>query len=129
MIDFVRMRWLIRRVPKLEWDIEQKTAKATKITLVLTGMPKGKGYNTADDAKIMLIVAKDAYREVIKELETMRAELNPKIEKLTDPDEKAAMRMRYMAGYSPEWIATAIHRTPRSVYMYLRHAENRILKL
>jgi len=127
--DFFRMRWLIRRLPKLQWDIARKQATATKVTTVITGMPRGGGENRQEDAMIMLAIARDAYREAIEELEAMREQLSPKIDRLEDPDEKAAMRMRYLHGLSPEEIAQTIHRTDRSVYVYLNRAERRIIRM
>ena len=43
MVNLYRMRKLIRDTVKLQWRKEQATAKATKITAVLTGMPRGSG--------------------------------------------------------------------------------------
>lgn len=129
-MDFIKMRYLMRRIPRLEWDIERKTSNATRITSVLTGMPRGGGnHSQTEDAAIMLAAVKDAYREVIEELEAMRAGLEPLIDCLEDPDEKAAMRMRYLHGMNPAEIADAIHRSDRSVYMYLKRAEKRIARM
>ena len=129
MIDLVKMRWLIRRVPKLLWDIEQKNAKATRITTVITGMPGNHSSNRSqtEDGAIMLVAAKDAYREAIAELDAMRKELAPIIDTLDDPDEKAVARMRYMHGYDPDEIAQAINYHPRTVYRKLKRAERKLL--
>ena len=127
--DFFRMRWLIRRLPKLQWDIARKQATATKVTTVITGMPRGGGENRQEDAVIRLAIARDAYREALDELEAMREQLSPMIDRLEDPDEKAAMRMRYLHGLSPEEIAETIHRTDRSVYIYLSRAERKITRM
>ena len=130
MIDLVKMRWLIRRVPKLLWDIEQKNAKATRITTAITGMPGGHGSSRSqtEEGAIMLAAAKDAYHEAIAELEAMRKELSPIIDTLEDPDEKAVARMRYIYGYDPDEITQAINYHPRTVYRKLKRAERKLLE-
>lgn len=127
MIDFKRMRWLINKLPKIRWSVELKAANATRITATITGMPRGGGGNRQENAYIALADATDAYHEALEELEAMRAELEPLVDALTDIDERAVMRMRYMKGYKPEEIAETIHRTDRSVYIYLKRAERKIM--
>lgn len=126
--DFLRMRYLMRRVPRLEWDMERKMSNATKITATITGMPHGSGnHSKVEDSAIILATVKDAYREVIAELEALRARLSPLIDMLEDPDEKAVMRMRYLNGLNPEQIALVICRSDRMVYIYLKRAERKII--
>lgn len=130
MIDLRRMRWLIKHVPNMQWEIQRKTADVTRITTTLTGMPRGGGTRSrVEDGAITLAAVKDAYREVIVELETMRAELEPLINQLEDPDEKGMMRLRYMEGNKPEDIAETMHRSARGVYYYLRRGENNVRRL
>ena len=126
--DFLRMRYLMRRVPRLEWDMERKMSNAAKITTTITGMPRGSGnHSKVEDGAIILATVKDAYREVIEELEALRARLSPLIDMLEDPDEKAVMRMRYLNGLNPEQIALVICRSDRMVYIYLKRAERQII--
>lgn len=126
--DFLRMRYLMRRVPRLEWDMERKMSNAAKITTTITGMPRGSGnHSKVEDGAIILATVKDAYREVIAELEALRARLSPLIDMLEDPDEKAVMRMRYLNGLNPEQIALVICRSDRMVYIYLKRAERKII--
>lgn len=128
--DFLRMRYLMRRIPRLKWDIEREMSNATKITATITGMPHGSGnHSKVEDSAIILATVKDAYREVIAELKQLRETLEPYIDNLEDPDERAAMRMRYMHGLSPEAIAVAICRSDRMVYVYLNRAEKRIIRM
>lgn len=126
MIDFARMRWLIRKCPRMEWEVEKKMAAATRITSCVTGMPRGGKPNRGEDAMIALSDVEDAYHEILEELKTMRDELAPMIDQLEDPDEKAAMRMRYMQGHRPLEIAKRLYRTDRSIYIYLKRAERKI---
>ncbi len=127
MVNLYRMRKLIRDMVKVQWKIEQEQAKATKITTVLTGMPRGgSGHNQVEDGAIRIIDVKEAYREVVAELERMKAELDPLIDNLDNADDRAVMRLRYIKGFSPEDIAEAIHRTDRSIYYYLSRAEDQL---
>ena len=129
MINLYRMRQLMRSTIKIRWRIEQATAKATKVTTVLTGMPRGGGCtNQVEDGAILLAEIKDAYRESTEELEKMQTELDPLIDELGNPDDRAVMRLRYIRGYSPEDIADAIHRTSRSIYYYLSRAEDQLVR-
>lgn len=129
MINLFRMRQLLRRTVKVQWRIEQEEARATKITTLLTGMPRGGGqHDQVQDGAIRVAELKDAYREIMEELETAQAALDPLISKLDDADDRAVMRLRYIKGFSPEDIAEAIHRTDRSVYYYLSRAEDQLAR-
>ena len=96
MIDFYRMRRLINMLPRIKWDIERKMANAERITSNITGMPRGENGNRQEDAYIILADVMDAYHETLEELEQMRTELKPYVDNLTNPHERAVMRMRYM---------------------------------
>ena len=130
MVNLFRMRKLIRDTVKLQWRKEQATAKATKITAVLTGMPRGSSTgNQVEEGAIKISEVNDAYREVVTELEAMQKELDPLIDTLGRADDRAVMRLRYIKGYSPEDIAEAIHRTDRSIYYYLSRAEDQLARM
>ena len=129
MINLFRMRQLLRQTVKVQWRIEQEEARATKITTVLTGMPRGCGqHDQVQDGAIRVAELRDAYREIMEELETAQAALDPLISELEDADDRAVMRLRYIKGFSPEDIAEAIHRTDRSVYYYLSRAEDQLAR-
>ena len=129
MINLFRMRQLLRQTVKVQWRIEQEEARATKVTTVLTGMPRGGGqHDQVQDGAIRVAELRDAYREIMEELETAQAALDPLISKLDDADDRAVMRLRYIKGFSPEDIAEAIHRTDRSVYYYLSRAEDQLAR-
>lgn len=129
MVNFYRMRQLMRRTLKVQWKIEQEEAKATKITSVMTGMPHGgSGHDQVADGAISISEIKAAYKEVLDELEGMRKELDPLINSLDNPDDRAVMRLRYINGFSPEDIAEAINRTDRSIYYYLSRAEDQLAR-
>lgn len=127
MTDLRRMRQLMKRLPNILWDIERKEANATRITSTITGMPRaGGGKNREEEARILLIDAKDSYREALKELEQMREELEPKLLMLND-EERGVMRLRYIYGYNPEIIAKVIYAHPRTVYRRLKSAERNMM--
>lgn len=126
MIDFRRMRWLISKLQRVQWDVERKMANATRITSVITGMPRGGSGNRQEEAYVILADVLDAYKDTMDELDTMRAELKPFIDALPDPDEKAIMILRYMDGYSPEEIPGMVKLSRASVYGHLKRAERKI---
>ena len=129
MVNLYRMRQEMRKTLKVQWKIEQEEAKATKTTTVITGMPHGGGgHDQVADGVINILDIKAAYREVLESLERMRKELDPLIDSLDNPDDRAVMRLRYIKGFSPEDIAEAIHRTDRSIYYYLSRAEEQLAR-
>lgn len=129
MVNLYKMRKLMRQTIKIRWRVEQVTARATKTTTILTGMPRGGvGHDPVSDGAIQIDEIKAAYKEVLNELERMQNELNPMINILENPDDRAVMRLRYIEGYSPEDIAEAINRTDRSVYYYLSRAEDQLVR-
>lgn len=128
-INLYRMRQLLRQTVKVQWRIEQEAAKATKITTILTGMPRGGSQNNqVQDGAIRIAELRDAYREIMDEITSLQAALDPLISTLDNADDRAVMRLRYIKGFSPEDIAEAIHRTDRSVYYYLSRAEDQLAR-
>ena len=129
MVNLYRMRVLMRYSIKARWKVEKEMARATKVTTVLTGMPRGgSGHDQVAEGAVKIDEVKQAYREVLGELEQMQRELDPLIDNLENPDDRAVMRLRYIECYSPEDIAEAIHRTDRSVYYYLSRAEDQLAR-
>ena len=84
MVNLYRMRQLMnRKTVSILWQIEQEQAKATKVTTVITGMPRGGGqHDQVSSGAIKLAELKEVYSELISELETMRNELAPLIDTL-----------------------------------------------
>ena len=128
-INLNRMRFLLRNTARIRWRVEQEEAKATKITTVLTGMPRGSNnHSQVEDGAIKLTELKEAYHEVLEELEAMQAALDPLISTIENADLRAAMRLRYIDGHRPETIADAIPLADRTVYRYLKRGENELCK-
>ena len=129
MVNLYRMRMLMRQIPRKLWQIEQAEARATKITTVLTGMPRGGGqHDQVQDGAIKLAELREAYKAVESELEQMQAELLPLIDTLEDARLSATMRLRYINGYGQEEIADAIYVADRTVRRYLYQAERELCK-
>ena len=129
MVNLYRMRKLIRDTVKLQWRVEQEQSKATKITTVLTGMPRASGnHSKVEDGAIRVAELTEAYSEVLTELSVMRQELEPMISTLSNADDRAVMRLRYIKGFSAEDIAEAVHRTDRAIYYYLSRAEDELAR-
>ena len=129
MIILCRMRRLIKQIPPMLWDIKLAEANATKITATITGMPRGSdNHSKVEDGAIKISALKDAYAEVIDELDVMRKQLEPLIDTLEDPDDRAVMRLRYINGFRPEEFAHERYRTARSIYYYLKRAEDELVR-
>lgn len=130
MVNLYRMRMLMgRQMTKIMWRIEQEEARATKTTTVLTGMPRGGGgHDQVADGAIRILELKEAYGSAFSELERMRDELTPLIQTIENVDLRAAMHLRYIKGRSPEDIADAICLADRTIYRYLKRAENELCR-
>ena len=130
MISLGRMRILIGYEQRLQWNYTKELAAATKITTTLTGMPRGSGnHSQVESGAIRLAEVSDAYREVFDTLAAMRAELEPLLSSLENPDDIAVMRLRYMDGYRPSEIPDAIFLSERSVYYHLVGAERKLISM
>ena len=129
MIVLCRMRRLIKQIPPMLMDIELEEARATKITATITGMPRSTdNHSKVEDGAIKLVALRDAYAEILDELKVMREELTPLIDALENPDDRAVMRLRYINGYRPEDFAKDRYRTVRSIYYYLKRAEDTLVR-
>lgn len=128
-INLFRMRQLMRQIPRKLWKIEQERAKATKITTVLTGMPRASGnHSQVEDGAIKLAELEEAYADALSELYGMRQLLEPLIDTLEDARLSATMRLRYIKGYSQDEIAESIYIATRTVRRYLCQAEKELCK-
>lgn len=128
-INLFRMRQLMRQIPRKLWQIEQERAKATKITTVLTGMPRASGnHSQVEDGAIKLAELEEAYADALSELYGMRQLLEPLIDTLDDARLSATMRLRYIKGYSQDEIAESIYVATRTVRRYLCQAEKELCK-
>lgn len=131
MIDFERMRELIRQVPRQCFEIQKALSAAVGGSPGFDDMPHGTSAGDKLERDVIkLTEIRDAYAEAVEELETMRRELRPHISDLDDPNERAVMRLRYLDGYSPDQIASDcnVGMARMTVYRYLRSAEAKIMQ-
>ena len=131
MVNLTKMRTLIRHEQRLMRRKDRIYANATKVTTVLTGMPRGGSGNKSqvEIGAIELAEVEESYREILEELNAMRKELDVKLQKLEDPDDIGIMRLRYIAGHNPEEIPELVNLSRRAMYYHLSGAEKKLLKL
>lgn len=130
MIDFQRMRILIRDEERLRWAVIREEAKATKITTSLSksgGGGKGRTSSKVEDGAIALAILKSGYQQTANELEKMRSELRKRLHGLTGL-EKSVIRMRYIEGMSCADIALKIHYDKCYMHHVVRRAEIKVNK-
>ena len=130
MVNLNRMRFLIGYEQRLRFDRLKKFARATKITTILTGMPRGSSTgNQTQDGAIELAMVDEAYREVWQELQTMRDELEALLSSLDNPDDRGVMRLRYIDGWRLRDIPDAVHLSERAMYYHLASAERKLARM
>lgn len=130
MVNLNRMRFLIGYEQRLRFDRLKKFARATKITTILTGMPRGSGTgNQTQDGAIELAMVDEAYREVWQELQAMREELEALLPSLDNPDDIGVMRLRYIDGWKLNNIPGAVCLSERAMYYHLAGAERKLARM
>lgn len=131
MVNLTRMRILIRHEQRLMRKRERVFANATKVTTVLTGMPRGGSGNQSqvETGAIELAEVEEAYREVLSELEAMRKELDEMLPALKDADDIGIIRLRYIAGHNPEEIPDLVNLSRRAMFYHLSGAEKKLMRL
>lgn len=132
MVDFARMRTLLRIVPKACFELEQLMSSAVGGTTNLSDMPKGGSSGDKLERDVIRVAElREAYQEAFDELDAMKNELQPLLRKLKDEDVRAVMRLRYLVGYSPDEIDQD-GRLPMSratIYRMLRNGEQEVKKM
>ena len=131
MVNLTRMRILIRHEQRLMRKRERVFANATKVTTVLTGMPRGGPgpQRQVETGAIELAEVEEAYREVLSELEAMRKELDEMLPALKDADDIGIIRLRYIAGHNPEEIPDLVNLSRRAMFYHLSGAEKKLMRL
>jgi len=130
MINLTRMRFLIGYERRLQMRYMRKLSDATKITSVITGMPRGSSQqNQVENGAIELAEVKEAYREVLFELRSMREELDKLLPLLDNPDDIGIMRLRYMDGFDLKDIPGAVCLSERAMFYHLARAERTLVRM
>ena len=126
-VNFYRMRKLINRLPMAEFRIEQLMSRATKMTATLSHEPRGTVQSDpVADGVILLEAAKESYHKIETELNGMRKELRPAVDRLEDPLTRTCMKMRYFDGVSAREIAYRLNYSERRIFQILKEAEVKV---
>lgn len=131
MVNLTRMQVLIRHEQRLMRKRDRAFANATKVTTVITGMPRG-GSGTqsqVENGAIELAEVEESYREVFNDLKKMRTELEEMLQELEDPDDIGIMRLRYIQGHYPEEIPELVNLSRRAMFYHLSGAEKKLMRL
>lgn len=130
MVNLSRMRMLIGYERRIQFRYQKKLASATRITAQLTGLPRGSGsHSQVEDGAIELAEVREAYREVIDELQAMRDELEQLLPSLDNPDDIGIMRLRYMDGCDLKDIPDAVCLSERAMFYHLAGAERKLMRM
>lgn len=128
MIDFRRMRQLIKVEERLRWAIIREEAKATKITTTLSKSGGSRGGTTSkkvEEGAIAIVILKDEHASTEKELKQQRSELRSQLRYLNEI-QRTIMKMRYMQGIGCRDIARAMNYSDDHVYHTVMAAERLI---
>lgn len=130
MVNLSRMRVLIGYERRLRFRYQKKLANATKVTTVLTGMPRATGnHSQVEDGAIELAEVEEAYREMLEELKAMKAELEEMLKTLDNPDDIGIMRLRYIEGMELRMIPEAVNLSERAMFYHLSGAERKLMRM
>ena len=131
MIDFRRMRELMRAEERLHWALVRERAKAEKSTTSWSkngGGGKGRTSSRVEDGGIALAIIQEEYDQIAEELKQQRKELRGKIKKLPE-QQRTIIRMRYIGGISCRQIAEDLHYDKFYMHSLIRIAENKIMEM
>ena len=126
MIDFVRMRQLIRQEERMRWAIEKQMSKATKRTASISGMSGGISGDKVGDNAVILAEMRTDYDDIQAELESARAELRNEIKHRDDPLKRTVIKGRYVSGFSVRRMAAALNYSEQHIFGMLRKTERLI---
>ena len=130
MVNFSRMQVLIKHEQRLKRKRDRVFSNATKVTTVITGMPRATGnHSQVENGAIELAEVEESYREVFEDLEAMRTELKELLPSLDDPDDIGVMRLRYINGHYPEEIPDMINLSRRAMFYHLSGAERKLMRM
>lgn len=130
MISLSRMQTLLGIKRRLPEKYQRKFESATRITATLTGMPRGSdNHSKVEDGAVDMVEITEAYREVFEDLEVMQGELEELIPALTDEDDRAIMRLRYIFGHKPEDIWKEVGMSRRAMFYHLAGSERSLLRM
>lgn len=125
MVNLNRMRTLIGIEGRMREKKIRAMARATKITTTISGMPHGSGdQSKVEQGALDIVEIEEAYAEVYADLAAMREELTPLIATMTNPDDIAALRYRYIMGIPLRDIPDMMCVSERAMFYHLSSGEH-----
>ena len=130
MIDFRRMRELIRKEERMKMALARERSKAERITSPINQEGGGSGRTTSrvEEGAITLVILMEEYQRITAELKQQREELEKYLDKLNDL-QRMCMRMRYINGLSCRRIADATYYSEFHVHHVMQAAEDLVDKM
>ena len=138
MLDFIRMRALMKLEHRKQWDKQKVMANATKITTTLTGMPRGTdNHSKVEDGAIDIALIDNFIEKIHNEQDELWQKVVPVLQKY-EADNKGGIytqrnaiiiRARYKDHLTIEMIADAMNLTTRRVIQILQETERIIESL
>jgi RNA polymerase sigma factor (sigma-70 family) len=127
--DFYKMRKLINRIPMARFRLDKAISRATKVTTVLTGMPRGSGGGSqTEEGALLVMLAREKYDTMQAELNELQARLSPYIKNMDDALQKNVLRMRYIECRSVREIAYCLNYSEQHIFRILQKAETKVEK-
>lgn len=128
MVDLYRMRYLIKRYPRACYREEEARIRAQKLTRPISDESRGGGGNSTEEGLILYAAAKERKQAIADELAAMRKELEPLIDRLDNPLQIQAMRMRYLEGRSVREISYSLCYSEQHIFRVVHDAEQIVSK-
>lgn len=125
MIDFKAMREKIKQVHRLKRASQRKWEAATRMSPVISDMPKGGGNGKATENNIVeMVTVKEEYNAARAELDEMKRALRRKMKRLKKWQHIAVIRKRYLEEKSLAEVMSEIGYEESQTKRFLRTAED-----
>lgn len=129
MNTFQRIRNLAKQEERQRWAVERQTARCTRITPIISDMPKGGGSGQKmEEDVILLTILKEQHAETLAALKAERGQIAPCIRRLKDGNQRTAMTLRYMKNMRIVEIGNTMGYSERQVFRILEKAETVVLQ-
>ena len=130
MVNLSELSRNVQRAAGILEEIEQARLRATRTTSTLDGMPHTrKTRSKVESAAVAIAYLEEKHADLLEEIRQTREELADMITALTDPDQQAVLRLRYLKGYRPETIAAGVNLCVRSVFTKLDQGKAELMRL
>jgi DNA-directed RNA polymerase specialized sigma24 family protein len=123
---FERMRWLMGRIPHARAQLRRAYSRATRITPILSDMPRGGSNESQVERGYQLIeAAQTCLDELLAELRELQDAIRPYIDHLDDLEQRA-IRMRYLECRSVREISVRTAYSDTYLFRVLKRAEQKV---